>query len=212
MSFRRGLRRCVGAEHEFEFAVGVGGKPVGVFAVGSFGADVYVDGAVGVLLELGNLGGAAGAGDSLDEGVEVAVVGGDGPILLDGGVGRDGLLVGFGAVEVVAVLVLDGDEVHLSCAHIFDGDEGVAVADAALVDGVGVGVGVVCLRGLNEVGIGGERPAAGGGEKGREALIVFCVEEGASVLRGGVEDGLHLLGGLVGLAFLDAERRRWRRI
>ena len=46
---------------------------------------------------------------------------------------------------------------------------------------------------------------AGGGEEGREAGVVFCVEEGTGVLRGGGEECACLIGGLEGLAFFDAE-------
>ena len=59
---------------------------------------------------------------------------------------------------------------------------------------------------MAERGIGGSHPAAGGGEEGREALIVFRVEDAAGFLCGGGEDGAGLIVGLIRLAFLDAER------
>src|SRR6185437_3164521 len=52
---KEGLRGAVGAEHELELAMWVCGDPVGVFAGGSLRAEVEIDGAVVVLLQLGDL-------------------------------------------------------------------------------------------------------------------------------------------------------------
>jgi hypothetical protein len=50
-------------------------------------------------------------------------------------------------------------------AQILDADEGHAVDDGALVQGVGVEIGVGGARGLYQIRIAGEHPAAGGWEE-----------------------------------------------
>src|ERR1700749_3277338 len=75
--------RSVNSEDQLEAMFRVGGHPVGFMAGPRVGAAVDDSGAVGFLLHVGAAGGSAGVGHVADEGVGLAVVGGDGPVLLD---------------------------------------------------------------------------------------------------------------------------------
>ena len=118
--------------------VGIGRHPVRLLARRRLRAEVEVDRAVGVLLHLGDLRRAAGARHVADQRMGLPVVGRDRPILLDRRVGWHGQAIGLAAVEGVAVLVLDADQVELAGAEALDADKRVAVGEAAGIDRIGV--------------------------------------------------------------------------
>src|SRR6202034_1634755 len=138
--------------------------------------------------------------------MEVAIVSSERRILLDGGVSRNGELVGLAAVIVVAVLIFDGDEVHLPLTQTLEAYEGVAVCYGAIIDRVRICICESRLCGFYELSVGWIHPAAGSGEKGWKSSIVFRIQECASVLCRRFEDSFKFVARLIRLALLNPKR------
>src|SRR5499426_3490447 len=117
--FKKFLLRCVGTEHQLETARRIGRYPVGLLPGRWSRAEENVDRAVGILLHVGNLRGAARARHVPDQRMRSPVVGGDRPVLLDRGIRRHAQTIGLAAVVGIAVLVPDRDQVELAGAEAF---------------------------------------------------------------------------------------------
>ncbi len=138
----KALRWRIEAEHQFELAAGNGRHPVRFHALRRLRPEIDVHRPVGILLDIGCIGGAAGAIGPLQKRVRLSVVDGDRPILLYRHIGRHMQLVGAGAVIALAGLVLDVDQVELADAKALDRDIGVGIGDAARIHGIFVRFGI----------------------------------------------------------------------
>ena len=77
------LLRPIEPEHQLELASGIGRNPIRFLASQCLGTEIKVDRPVGVLFQLGAVGGPAGAIDILDERMRVPIIGSQRPILLN---------------------------------------------------------------------------------------------------------------------------------
>ena len=104
--------------------------------------------------------------------------------------------IGLRAVVIVAILVLDVEQVELPRAEAFDADEGVMVGKCTRVDRVCIRVGVLILGRLDELWRRGKCPV--------RAVVIG--REGARVIPGGKP-----FVGILGAFFERLLSRRVRR-
>src|SRR5688572_28487867 len=79
--------------------------------------------------------------------------------------------VGFPAVQFGTVLVLDGDQIELTCTQSLDPDVRIRVRQAASIDRIAVWFRVAGLRGLHWLRFRGKHPLRALVERG-EARVV----------------------------------------